>query len=550
MKTKNILLGMIAAVLLSFTACNDFNVLNDGTINRPDDNMFDFDRATLGMTIRRGIDLNFNRGGGQVGAAHLHERIKNLTVDFYSHYLNPSGNWSTRNYIPNNGWNEDYWEAHYQWLGDLNLIILAGSDMNGQEIESRINNVQIARIMRVFIQSQATDFFGPIPFPAPGQTAEEIHYIALADQYNEFFSELDEAVKKMDRKLPIIGTDDPVYFGNFDKWQQFANSLRLRLSLKLSEVNTALCAEQAKAALNAPGGLMQPGSDAQLPGTTGWGNAYNYFMYQVSWGEKMSLTTSFEKVLTGIGGIAYNGTANVYPAVVDPRGSRFFDPSVNNKEWKGVFPGLSNENHINVGPNHSFMSEIYILPNDKRKIDCFLYEEVCFLLAEAYHRGFIPGGEAKAKEAYEAGIKSSLDRWGVGGDAGAYLASTAKNKWGTSAAYDDANGAGNTKLEKIITQKYIAGYPDLAYQAWNDKRRLNLPAFDVPQQRNEAVGFSNANTNIKDASNFINRQPFPQSQTSLNKANYEKGVQLLGGRDDIKTNLWWDKDMNYITSVQ
>lgn len=539
MKKHNISKWLLACTVFLASCEQGLDGLNDNP-NRPTPDMYDFNKSALGTVLRYGADLNFRGDGGMTGAAHLHERIKNLNVDFYSQYINPSGGWTTRNYTPNNGWNADYWKGHYQWLSAVNTIIAQGKD-----IAVRQNSVALARIWRVYVQSQATDYFGPIPFPkSPADQTPD--YESLEKQYAFFFSELDEAVKQFKPDGDFLSVEDQIYFGDMTKWKQFANSLRLRLAMKLSEVNPQLCKAQAEAALSASGGLMQPGGDARIAGTSGWGNAYNYFMYQVSWGEKMSMTTTFAKILTGIGGIAYDGAATTAPAVVDPRGSRFFDPSINGKKWTGVYPGLPSEEHVNIGPNNSFISEIYVIPNDKRKIDIFLYPEVCFLVAEAAERGIV---SQDAKQWYEAGVKASFAAWSVQG-ADNYLKSNAKNSWGTSANYDDNTGGGNTRLEKIITQKYIANYPDVSYQAWNDKRRLNLPAFDVPKYRDPGAGSFPAGSNIADAKNFISRQIFPQSEALNNQAKYNAGVQLLGGADKVSTNLWWDLDKNYCTTVQ
>ena len=131
---------------------------------------------------------------------------------------------------------------------------------------------------------------------------------------------------------------------------------------------------------------------------------------------------------------------------------------------------------------------------------------------------------------------------------GVYLASTEKNEAGTSAKYADQQGAGNTALEKIITQKYIAGLPDLAQEAWNDKRRLNLPRLDVAVYRDQAV-YNNSDTNILNPQNFIKRMKYPMKEQLVNAAEYEKGKSMLGGKGDVvSTPIWWDKNSNYCTS--
>jgi hypothetical protein len=545
MKTKNIVLLLTSLLMImAFNSCDHFDDLNKNP-NDPTDDMYDFNEAKLGGVLRYGVDFNMRDAKGDLaGAGHLHQRMKDLNVDYYSQYMHSQDNASTSNYIPNDGWNFEYWKGHYQWLTALNEVI-----EDAGEIESRINNAQIARIWRVYIQSMATDYFGPIPFPLSSE--DNTGYMALDKQYEIFFKELDEAVHKMNPELHILTVSDPIYFGNFVKWQQFANSLRLRLALKVSEVNPALCKQQAEAAIAGPNGVMQSNANkTAVTGTeSGWGNLYNYYMYQVSWGSKHVMTTTFEKVLTGIGGIAYNGTATTHPEKVDPRGVKYFDPSVNDNAWNGAYPGLPSGENTGIGQKHAFLSEVYILPNNTRDTEAFLYEETCFLMAEACERAFIPGGTGTAEEWYEKGVRESFRNWNADG-VDAYLNSTEKNEWGTSAKYDDTAGAGNTKLEKIITQKYIANFPDIALQAWNDKRRLNLPAFDVPKYRDETAGYSQSNMNPLDPKNFIKRQVFPQNEVLINKADYDKGVQLLGaGGDKVSTNLWWDINANHCTFV-
>ncbi|KAA6307540.1 hypothetical protein EZS27_040790, partial [termite gut metagenome] len=81
----------------------------------------------------------------------------------------------------------------------------------------------------------------------------------------------------------------------------------------------------------------------------------------------------------------------------------------------------------------------------------------------------------------------------------------AKNLAGTSAKFDDdISGAGNTQLEKIITQKYLGLFPDMSMEAGNDKRRLNLPRMDVALSRDPLL-YEGKGNNILDPTNFIKR---------------------------------------------
>ena len=98
-----------------------------------------------------------------------------------------------------------------------------------------------------------------------------------------------------------------------------------------------------------------------------------------------------------------------------------------------------------------------------------------------------------------------------------------------------------------MTQKYLANFPDNSWEGWNDKRRLNLPRFDVPLYREES-NYTNSNKNILDPTNFIKRVQYPSKETTINKDEYTKGVALLEGKDASSTKLWWDTNKNYCTS--
>jgi len=394
--------------------------------------------------------------------------------------------------------------------------------------------------------------FGVMPFPSYENIVDNPPYVSVEDQYKEFFTELDEAVKMFDPAKGFLNTnEDMIYGGDIAKWKKFANSLRLRLALRVSEIDPTLCKQQAEAAISA-GVMESEADDAKCPPSNqGWGNDYNYTLLW-AWGETQHMTSSFEKLVTNIGGIDWPASvvATTKPDKIDPRAPVMFDPS-SSGSWKGVPPGLHPDN-VNQEPNKSTQIPklgVYVVGPEgarklNRKYDLLLFEEVCFLKAEAALRNFGPGN---AKTEYEKGVAASFARWGVTGTS-TYLASNAKNTAGTSANFDDVSGAGNTQLEKIITQKYISFLPDISIEAWSDKRRLNLPRFDVPAYRDPAT-YGTAPSSITDPRSFIKRVRIPASEAVNNTVEYNKGVALMGaGGDRTNTPLWWDKNMNYCTS--
>ncbi len=532
MKTINILISLF--LLAGLLGCTDgFDALNVNP-NEPTEDMYDFSKADMGTVLR---DV------AQYGDAEAHQRVKALGTDVFVQYV--AGNATAKNWTPDDSYQDVYWRRHYNnWMATLNLII-----KDAEIYPNRENSLALARIWRTYAQSKFTDFFGPAPFPkSPEDTDPD--YESLDKQYEFFFQELDESVKLFDTSKDFITVQDQIYWGDITKWKRFANSLRLRLAVKLSEIAPEISKQQAQAAFAADGGLIQPGDEARIAGTTGWGRMYPYFMYQVSWTDPQMLMQSMEKILTNIGGIPYAGTADIHPENTDPRADRMFEPSPMENAWRGFTAGMRVEDG-DPRTRCGRMSTTWVIPNDARLLDIFLYSEVCFLAAEAIERLGVTDPEGKtAKQWYEEGVKTSFGYWSLDDDEiEAYLQSNAKNSYGTSANYDDTDGAGNTKLEKIITQKYIAGYPDISVETWNDKRRLNLPALEIPEYRDPGAGTYPSDNNIKNPDNYISRMVYPQSEALINKAKYDAGVAQLRDGDKTSSPLWWaSKRANYCTS--
>lgn len=214
--------------------------------------------------------------------------------------------------------------------------------------------------------------------------------------------------------------------------------------------------------------------------------------------------------------------------------------------------------------------------NSANKRIFFAAWESYFLIAEAAVRNWtVPMG---GQQAYEEGIKSSFEYWGVGSFANNYLTSNSYNRAGTSVAwghtaeppatyamnyvdgYTNANGVAQIKypennlyksgtvkndhLTKIITQKFIAQNPWLPLETWSDHRRLGLPFFENPAVENPLVNMPDltaSNYMTSSVKFFPQRVRYPSSFANSNPKGYEQAVALLGGEDGVLTPLWWAK---------
>jgi hypothetical protein len=146
---------------------------------------------------------------------------------------------------------------------------------------------------------------------------------------------------------------------------------------------------------------------------------------------------------------------------------------------------------------------------------------------------------------YTTGITTSFQQWGV--SSGSYLTDAVstqtnyvdpKNPVNNATALStitiawDPAASNETKLERIITQKWIAIFPD-GQEAWADYRRTGYPRL-FPVVNNTSGGTINTTDQIR-------RLDYPQSEYTSNGAAVASAVQsLLGGPDAGGTRLWWD----------
>jgi len=543
MKTKiYILIGLLA--ILSITGCTrNFDAMNIDP-NNPTSETIDPDfilsTALIGGTMN--IDL--------------HQRIHSLTIDIFAQYIANEG-FSTDRCIPVEGWTNSYWAQHWSWINSMNDIII-----NQKNNTLKSNTVQIARIWKVWLFHRATDLFGDMPyFDAANGTGLLPKYDTQKDIYYDMVNELKEAALALDATKMNPGVNDLIFGGDVAKWKSFANSLRLRLAMRMSEVDPAKAKVEAEEAV-ASGLLLSSNSESVKVYRTEdyklWGYYYCYPTY-FSWGE-LAMSKSMENILTGLGGInfpaPYDGVPNVsVPAKVDPRGPVFFNTTRTAFGaapgyvglWKGILAGLpieEGQKAVNIKTNNARLGLHYVATisasgtvslNNNQYMTLMPYSEICFLRAEGASRGWTMGGTAK--DFYEAGIRASMLETGIdNGSTETYLASENPNVNGTTVAFNHTSGLHNTQLEKIITQKYLANFPDNGWEAFNDYRRLCLPALIPFVSPDPAAVVEVGSATWKGS---IRRLIYPATEPIVNAVNYKEAAARIGG-DKTTTRVWWD----------
>ncbi len=382
----------------------------------------------------------------------------------------------------------------------------------------------MATLIRAAVMIRVADCYGPIPYSQVADGSFYVAYDAAEDVYEQIIADLTNSATILfnyaaayPSSRPIQG-NDPIYNGDYTMWARLANSLALRVAVRTGNQAAAEAACVHAAGLieaNAQNALVNPGVQ---------GNPYR--LASASWGE-IRANSSIVNYMNG-----YN----------DPRRDAYFLASAfPGGGYVGVRSGVAN---FEKGDYND-----YSLPNvaSESHLPVFMAAETNFLRAEMALKGWSAGGSAQSF--YEAGIRLSMEQYGVEADAiAAYLADDTSVPGSQddprSTAYDYTrktdvkikwnDGDGDEKnLERIITQKWIANYP-MGIEAWAEYRRTGYPEL-APNIDNLSNGV------ITDKVRGLRRLRYPYTEKNLNKINYNQAVTLLGGTDNESVDLFWAK---------
>lgn len=465
-----------------------------------------------------------------INSSSDYQVAQGLTSDIYSGYVAPTGTWygGVHNgcYAFQSGWIAQMFEKPFIYVMPAwESITKIATEQNLPEIAA------LATIVKVEAMHRVADTYGPIPYINFGSGNIQVDYDSLEDIYQKFFEELDESIDVLTRfiisnpGISIMEKYDYIYGGDVTKWVKFANTLRLRLAMRIVYADRNLAQREAEKSISNPIGVITlPSEKASLKHSSD----LNY--YHPLWEIKdfnageARMNASMDAYMNG-----YN----------DPRRARYFT-TASDGGYHGVRLGIITTNWSTyVGDKISNFN----IDKNTTEIVWMTAAESFFLRAEGALRGWNMGGAAK--DFYERGIAISFEETGAG-SADAYISSAA-----TPTAYVDnaagihslpapstisiqwsENDSDERNLERIITQKWIAMFPD-GPEGWAEFRRTGYPKlFPVVTNRSNGT----INTNIQ-----VRRIPYPQSEYEKNKTGVMSGITKLGGPDTGGTKLWWDK---------
>lgn len=470
----------------------------------------------------------------------------NLNADMYSGFFSTAtpfgGGRNNTTYYMMDGWNErimmNQLEDVFQQIKVFNKV--------SQEFYPGIDFSQtraILDILKVISTHKVSDAHEPVVYSkyftpnANGIT----DFDSQQDAYKFFIQDLDKAIAAL-QKAPsiedktVVTKSDMVFGGDTAKWAKLANSLKLRLAMRMYYADKTNSKKYAEEALVSSAGLLDDNSQNAL---VSYGSASPLYDVIYSWNDCKS----------GAPLLAYlNGFK-------DPRitayAAKATDAAVEGK-YVGIRQGIDLKKNKSTYSDYSTplalsaTGDYFSGSNGKFKV--MTAAEVWFLKAEAALRGFAGAGNAKTD--YENGIKASFGEWGKTSDFADYI----KDATSTEAPYIDPKNADNNilagnsqlstitiawndadsderKLERIITQKWLALYPD-GPEAWAEQRRTGYPKLFQ-----NMINDSNGTISTTE---MIRRIPIPNKYRN-STLNYAQAVQTLGGPDTGGTKLWWDK---------
>lgn len=510
-KLINILLSGLLATFLISGCTSDFQEIN---INQRV--LAQIDAATVGNVY---ASAQYN---GLLYGGYSWQIAENLFSDLYVQYYS---DWQTKfqtdRHNQNVDWSDAAWTTFYGGSAKDMEVVLNATKEPGFEKEHALT-----QIMKVYFYQRFTDYWGPIPYSQVNNNQSSVPYDSQENIYRDFFVKLDSAVAvlSVNAGKNAFGANDQIYSGSIDKWLIFANSLRLRIAMRLSDVDAATAQQQAEKAVAA--GVMETNDQVARLQTTP--ASPNPLPIMLPWNE-FRMSATMESILKGF---------------QDPRLSAYWKPAVNTGLYTGMRNGLSVPEISAPERAYDNISTMALRWSDPTNLGVTPWEvmepaEIWFLRAEGALKGWNMG--TTPEDAYNTGIQMSLQYWTTSTPAAitAYQTGTT-----TPIALPDFSTPPQSDLvvswtaedparhlEQIMTQKWLGLFPD-GWEAWAENRRTEFPTLypvvhsDDPEVPPAAL---------------MRRIVYGPSEYNNNADAVNTAVStLLGGPDKSQTRLWWN----------
>ncbi|THH41195.1 SusD/RagB family nutrient-binding outer membrane lipoprotein [Neolewinella litorea] len=356
-----------------------------------------------------------------------------------------------------------------------------------------------ALVMKAYLAMSLTDIFGDVPYfeAVRGRTDGIVRpaYDRQEDIYlgaGGILDNLRQAIDVMDAyqgALPLGG--DLIYGGDLDAWARFANSLRLKVLVRIS--GRVDVAQEIAGIFADDRYLSTPEQDATFDFTAGPPNSFAFATARVGIFNVFLMSLTAERI---------------FERLDDPRVDVLYRPASNTGQFAGIINGIDAATSI-VPDDYARPGRIWRENTADLNFNYLTSWETHFLLAEAALRGFI---DADPQVLYEAGVRQAFEYWQT--PLPEQYLQDGPGAW-----------APDKGLDRIITQKWIAGIGN-GYEGWIEWRRTGYPEL-LPVSASLNSGL------------YPVRFPYPADEQALNLENYQRAAAATDG-NSINVPVWWD----------
>ncbi len=480
----------LMVIVLAFSSCKKLQDLNTNTKNP---------LVVSGESLFTGAEVNLFQ---QMVTPNANYNIWRLIAQQWTEttYTDESNYDLIDRTIPDNHWN---WLYQYviKDLDQSSKIISSTTYLDDPSPAVKKNRLALVEILTVYSWSILVETFGNVPY-SQALNIENLSpkYDDGLTVYKDLIRRLDAAIVQLDPLYGSLDQADRMYYGDVAAWLKFANSLKLRMGMLLSDVDPVFAQATVESAVSDENGLIASNLD----------NARLIYL------SSPPNTNPICDELVASGRHDYipaNTLVDTMNRLNDPRLPFYFTQvdTSSTSEPKLVYAGgIYGES--NDFTQYSHVSDNIQVPTFEGLI--FDYAETEFLLAEGVERKFNMGG-GSAKDHYNNAIRASVSYWGGSEeDIKSYLADP-------RVAYSTAPG---DYKRKIGFQKWIALY-NRGFEAWTEWRKFDYPVLLHPPRAVSPVPV---------------RFTYPVEEQTLNGSNYATASAAIGG-DLVSTKLFWDK---------
>ncbi|MFV0540585.1 MAG: SusD/RagB family nutrient-binding outer membrane lipoprotein [Aestuariibaculum sp.] len=435
---------------------------------------------------------------------HLMQNIQHLNNTSYASFLYKEGN------------THQFFEE--QFSNTVKNIVDLESQLEISNEPTAAVDLAIAKIQKVLIFSRLTDAYGDIPYSEAGKGFLEgirfPKYDKQSDIYADMLETLESAATTLatDSSDSSYGSADLLFSGDKTKWRKFANSLMLRLALRMVNVDNAAAQSWATKAIER--GVMTSNDDiayVQYENSANDGGP-NVNPLTKSFTSRATNQVKISKTLMDFMKDRNDPRVSVLCSTVDGD----TDPALQ----FGQDINDATRSAANSKPNINIFGGSGVVVYDA-PLFFQTYAEVEFMLAEAAERWELAGGDVEAH--YNAGVTAAMEYLSLYGHGVGITPDQIMD-------YLDENPFVPADALKMINEQYWVATFGNGIETFSNWKRSGYPVL-VPADV----------ATVLTGGEIPRRLPYPGSEKLNNPNNVAAAIEQQGG-DSLLTRMWWDNN--------